>query len=485
MTRFARERRAVGAYDVRGLVGEELTDDFIFAFGWAVARAAQAEWGSEEILIAHDMRETSPRYARLLAAGSRQAGLQPKNIGMASTDQLYFASGEYGLPGFMVTASHNPPEYNGIKVCGPGASGVSRKDLLGTALELLDSAPECSYGPGSADSVAAADTQLGVDEALAQRTARGFAERIRSLTGLNRVQGLTIVVDAGSGMAGLTVPQVFGSAAELEALNITVRGMYMEPDGTFPYHPANPLDPANLVDLQKAVIAARAETAEPVIGLAFDGDADRCFFVDENGDTVSASAIGAMTAVNEIRRVRAEEQPVVLHNLLTSRSSVQWVEKAGGTPVRTAVGHSGIKQAIRANNAVFAFEHSAHYYFRDFFGADSGLLAAGHVLAAVHASGKQLSELAADYAPGPMSGEINSRVEDQQAVLEAVAEAGQRGDFGPVTIDRLDGITLDGDGFWINVRTSNTEPLVRLNVEAGSQERVDELVEAALAIIRA
>ena len=207
--------------------------------------------------------------------------------------------------------------------------------------------------------------------------------------------------------------------------------------------------------------------------------------MDENGDTVSASAIGAMTAVNEIRRVRAEEQPVVLHNLLTSRSSVQWVEKAGGTPVRTAVGHSGIKQAMRTNNAVFAFEHSAHYYFRDFFGADSGLLAAGHVLAAVHASGKQLSELAADYAPGPMSGEINSRVEDQQAVLEAVAEAGQRGDFGPVTIDRLDGITLDGDGFWINVRTSNTEPLVRLNVEARSQERVDELVEAALAIIRA
>ena len=481
MNRFARERRTVGAYDVRGLVGEELTDDFIFAFGWAVARAAGEEWGSSQILIAHDMRETSPRFAYLLAAGSQQAGLQPRNIGMASTDQLYFASGEFGLPGFMVTASHNPAEYNGIKVCGPGASGVSRADLLGAALELLDSAPQ---RPNSTASTTAVDSAFGVDEELAHRVVQGFAQRIRTLTGLGRVGDITVVVDAGSGMAGLTVPQVLGSAAGLDALNITVRGMYMEPDGTFPHHPANPLDPANLVDLQKAVVAASRESSQPVIGLAFDGDADRCFFVDENGDTVSASAIGAMTAVNEIRRVRSDEQPVVLHNLLTSRSSVRWVEQAGGKPVRTPVGHSGIKQAMRANNAVFAFEHSAHYYFRDFFGADSGLLAAGHVLAAVHDSGKPLSELAADYAPGPMSGEINSRVEDQQAVLDAVAEAGQRGEFGPVTIDRLDGITLDGEDFWINVRTSNTEPLVRLNVEASSQQHTDELVAAALAIIR-
>lgn len=474
MTRFERERSAVGAYDVRGIVGEELTDDFVFAFGWAAARAAGAQWGSTAILIAYDMRDASPRFAQLLAAGSAEAGLEPKIIGMASTDQLYFASGEFGLPGFMVTASHNPSHYNGIKVCGPGAAGVSRSDVLGRALEYLDDAPE---RPESAE--------FSIDDELAHRTARGFAERIRSLSGLDEVSGLTVVVDAGSGMAGLTVPQVFGDAAGLSPVDITVRGMYMEPDGAFPHHPPNPLDPANLVDLQQAVVEVRRETSEPVIGLAFDGDADRCFFVDEDGRTVSASAIGAMTAVNEIRRVGGDKEPVVLHNLLTSRSSVQWVERAGGVPVRTPVGHSGIKQTMRARDAVFAFEHSAHYYFRDFFGADSGLLAAGHVLAAVHRAGRPLGELAADYAPGPMSGEINSEVDDPDGVLEAVAAAAQRGDFGRVEVDRLDGVSAEGADFWINVRKSNTEPLVRLNVEAASDQQVAELVDAALAVIRA
>lgn len=478
-SRAAQLLRAFKAYDIRGRIGLDLDDDILFAIGWATAQVMARLHGSSRLVIGCDMRPDSPRFAAALAAGIEEAGSEATLLGMTSTDQLYFASGHWDAPGLMVTASHNPADWNGIKICGPGAAGMSRESGLDEIRELALEAPARGSRQAPAASGAAA-TEL----------ATAFAQRIRALTGLESIaRPLRVVADCGNGMAGKLLPEVFGTAAGLLAAPVEVIGLYTELDGTFPNHEANPLDPANLRDVQAAV---RAHDAD--LGLAFDGDADRCFFIDEHGAAISASAIGALVAVREIKRARVHEGPrggaagegvpVVLHNLITSRAVPEAIRAAGGKPVRTPVGHSRIKQLMREHSAVFACEHSAHYYFRDFYGADSGILAACHVLAALAETRQPISELSAAWNPYVASGEINSAVDDPAAALQRVRQAAAEGVFGECTVDELDGVMIEMPEAWCNVRSSNTEPLVRLNCETPSQERTDALVTTALELIR-
>ena len=417
------------------------------------------------MLIGHDMREKSAEFASLLCHGVAQAGGTPVNIGLVSTDQLYFGSGVLDMPGIMVTASHNPADWNGFKVCGPQARGISRQDALGeivavaeTAEVVVDSAP------------------WPVDRERAGELAEQFAQRIHALTGLAEAsRPLTVVADAGNGMAGNFLDRVFDSDA------VTLVGLFTELDGTFPNHQANPLDPSTLRDAQEAVRTHGAD-----IGLVFDGDADRCFVIDERGEPTSASAIGALVATREIQRALnlGEETPAVIHNALTTRAVPQAIERAGGRAIRTPVGHSGIKQRMRQENAVFAVEHSAHFYFRDFFFADSGILAACHVIAAMRETGRPLSDLLEPFSGGALSGEINSAVKDPDAVLKRIEAECQAGTFGEGHIDHLDGVTFTANDFWFNVRKSNTEPLVRFNAESVDPVCTRDLTDRVLRIIR-
>jgi phosphomannomutase len=440
--------RVIKAYDVRGLVGDELDESFVTDVGAAFARLVREEdMGAERVAIGHDMRLSSPALAAAFAAGVRSQGLDVVRIGLASTDQLYFASGLLNCPGAMFTASHNPAAYNGIKLCRAGAKPVGRETGLATISEDVIAGVPRYDGP-SGD---IADRDVLAD----------YGKFLRSLVNLTDVRPLRVVVDAGNGMAGHTTPAVLGPIS-----SITVEPLYFELDGSFPNHEANPLDPANLVDLQERVRTTGAD-----IGLAFDGDADRCFVVDERGEPVSPSAVTALVAARELQR---EIGATVIHNLITSRAVPELVTERGGTPVRSCVGHSYIKALMADTGAIFGGEHSAHYYFRDFWGADSGMLAALHVLAALGEQGRPLSELMADYQRYEPSGEINFTVEDAPACIDAVLKS-----FGTriVSIDHLDGVTVDlGEGTWFNVRMSNTEPLLRLNVEARTKEAVDEVV---------
>lgn len=476
-TRTAALSGAIGAYDIRGRIPDQLDDDIVFALGWASARAMSTLHGATEVVVGHDMRPSSPAFAAAFAAGVRSAGMRATLIGLCSTDQLYFASGLFDLPGAMITASHNPADYNGIKICSPGAGGVSRTSGLDLIEELVALAPASSGEAVVEDTEAAATMR------------RAYAERIRALTGIADVEGLRIVADAGNGMAGKLLGEVFGSDAGLPVVDFEVIGLYTELDGTFPNHEANPLKPENLVDVRAAVLEHGAD-----LGLAFDGDADRCFFISEAGQALSASAVGALVATREIARARAagRDRPVVIHNLITSTSVPEAILAAGGRPLRSRVGHSGIKQLMREQHAVFACEHSAHFYFEEFFGADSGMLAACHLITALAHSrtggaGRADAETSAAGTPQParasalvaaydtyaQSGEINFSVTDPDAVLAAFAESAH--DFGDGRIDDLDGISLVGEDWWINLRRSNTEPLVRLNIEAREAERVAQL----------
>lgn len=472
-TRAARLARSLKANDIRGRVGHDLDDDLLVAIGYGTATAMRARHGAERCVIGCDMRTDSPRFAALLAGGVAHAGSQPVLVGMCSTDQLYYASGAWNLPGMMVTASHNPQDWNGVKICGPGAAGLSAE----TGLDDIATRVLAAQLPAFLDAV----PRVTVDRIAAQRLSAGYARRLRELTGLGTGHKLTIVADCGNGMAGKLLPEVFGTAAGLPALDHRIIALYPELDGTFPHHPANPLVPENLVDAQRAVIEHGAD-----IGLAFDGDADRCFFIDERGHATSASAIGALVATREIARARdaGEPEPAVLHNLLTAGSVEQAIATAGGRAVTTPVGHSGIKQAMRRENGVFACEHSAHFYFRDFYSADSGMLAAAHIISALERSDETLSELLAEFAPAALSGEINSTVADPDAVLQTVAERAAAGTFGQGTVDRMDGVSLRGADFWLNVRKSNTEPLVRFNCETPTAGRTEDLTERVLAVIR-
>ncbi|WP_226367543.1 phosphomannomutase/phosphoglucomutase [Pseudonocardia sp. ICBG162] len=463
----------VKAYDIRGVVGDQLDEPTARALGAATARlVAGDDPAPSAVVVGRDMRDSSPALAAAFADGVSGQGLDVVDIGLASTDMLYYASGTLDLPGAMFTASHNPAAYNGIKLCRAGAVPVGQDSGLATirdeAGRFLDSGVPEVPTPGA---VRTEDMLTGYARYL-----RGLVD----LTSLDASPELTVVVDAGNGMGGHTVPTVF------DGLNVRVVPLYFELDGNFPNHEANPLDPANLVDLQKRVVAEGAD-----LGLAFDGDADRCFAVDERGEAVSPSAITGLVAARELARAHAagESDVAVIHNLITSRAVPELVAEHGGRAVRTRVGHSFIKQTMAETGAVFGGEHSAHYYFRDFWKADSGMLAALHLLAALGehraaAAGATVSGLMAGYDRYAASGEINSTVDDQAA---RVAEI--EGVFGPrdgVELDRLDGLTVSlPDGSWFNLRASNTEPLLRLNVEAADDAAVRALVDEVLAVVRA
>ncbi|MFT4029389.1 MAG: phosphomannomutase/phosphoglucomutase [Protaetiibacter sp.] len=461
----------VKAYDVRGLVGSQLTAEVVEAL--AAGFVDELDAAGLPVVVGHDMRDSSPEFAAAFARGASARGAHVVNIGLCSTDETYFASGWLDAPAAMFTASHNPARYNGIKFSRAGAQGIS----LATGLAAIRDRAQAYLASGAVAAVASPGT-VSARDVLAD-----YAGHLRSLVDLGGIRPLTIVVDAGNGMGGMTVPAVLGEAAGLPALPLRIVPLYFELDGTFPNHEANPLEPENLRDVQAAVVAHGAD-----LGLAFDGDADRCFVVDETGAPVSPSAVAAIVAQREVARVRAAGETGdihVIHNLITSRFVPEAIEAAGAIPVRTNVGHSLIKDRMRETDAVFGGEHSAHYYFRDFWGADNGMLAAMHLLAEFGSQEAPLSRFAAAFDPYALSGEINSTVDDVPAALARIALAfSGRGEF-----DELDGLTVTGapdEGFWwFNVRPSNTEPLLRLNVEAATESQMAAIRDEVLALIRA
>ncbi|MEO8851670.1 MAG: phosphomannomutase/phosphoglucomutase [Allobranchiibius sp.] len=467
----------VKAYDVRGLVPEQLSTGVARALGRAFAEHVALLDGADTVVVGHDMRPSSPELVSAFADGLSAQGVNALLIGLCSTDGLYYASGTMGLPGAMFTASHNPAQYNGIKLCRAGARPISTDtglaEVRDRAQEWLDDRePPTVQTPGTVEE----------RDVLAE-----YATFLRGLVDLSGIKPLKVVVDAGNGMGGYTVPAVLGTGGGLPQLPLEISGLYFELDGTFPNHPANPLEPANLVDLQAAV---REQGAD--LGLAFDGDADRCFVVDERGGPVSASAVTALVAVREIQRsvdAGASAADIkVVHNLISSRAVPEIIAENGATAVRTRVGHSFIKSDMADNEAVFGGEHSAHYYFKDFWYADTGMLAAMHVLAALGVDDRPLSQVMREYSRYTASGEINSTVHDKEAATYRVREwaLAQAG----VVEDTLDGSTFtheetgDAPMWWLNVRGSNTEPLLRLNVEAADDATMIELRDEALSLIR-
>ncbi|MGC4876276.1 phosphomannomutase/phosphoglucomutase [Micromonospora sp. DT43] len=453
----------VKAYDVRGTVPDQWDERAAEALGAAFTQLLNTtDEPGDAVVIGYDMRASSPGLAAAFAAGVRSEGRSVIEIGLASTDLLYFASGSLDLPGAMFTASHNPAQYNGIKMCRSGARPIGQASGLAEIREraqaLLDSG---ASRPAGEPTRPAERRDLLPD----------YAAYLRKLVDLSGIRPLKVVVDAGNGMGGFTVPTVLGDAA-LSALPLEIVPLYFELDGTFPNHEANPLDPANLVDLQRAVVEHGAD-----IGLAFDGDADRCFVVDERGEPVSPSAITALVAARELAK---HPGSTVIHGLITSSAVAEIIREHGGEPVVARVGHSFIKAEMARTNAVFGGEHSAHYYFRDFWFADTGMLAAMHTLAALGEQSLPLSVLAGEYERYIASGEINSTVADQAAVVAEVRAA-----YPDATADEMDGLTLRfSDGAWFNLRASNTEPLLRLNVEAPTRERMVSLRDEVLDRVR-
>jgi phosphomannomutase len=451
----------IKAYDVRGVVPDQWDEDVARAIGAAFAEFVHAETGATAVVTAHDMRETSVPLSRAFAEGVLARGLDVVEAGLGSTDMLYFAAGSLDLPGAMFTASHNPAQYNGIKMCRAGAAPIGQDSGL---------AQIRTWSEQQLDGVAVFDRVVSAPGTVSSRDVLGeYSDYLRDLVDLSGSRPLKVVVDAGNGMGGHTVPVV------LSGLPLEIVPMYFELDGSFPNHEANPLDPANLVDLQAAVPEHGAD-----IGLAFDGDADRVFVVDERGEPVSPSAVTALVAVRELARGVGT---TIIHNLITSSAVPEIVREHGGEPVRTRVGHSFIKAEMARTDAVFGGEHSAHYYFRDFWRADTGMLAAMHVLAALGEQSRPLSELTAAYSRYSASGEINSTVEDAAGRVAAVREA--YGADERVTFDELDGLTVTlPDGAWFNLRSSNTEPLLRLNVEAPDEARMTEIRDDVLEMVR-
>ena len=440
------------AYDVRGLVPEQLDDTLARATGRAYVRVV----GATTVVVGHDMRASSPGMAGAFADGATEAGADVILVGLASTDQLYFASGHLGHPGVMFTASHNPAQYNGIKMCRANAVPI------GVDTGLAD----------IRDAVAAGDTPVSARQGTISHhdVLDAYAAHLLSLAPVAG-RRLKVVVDAGNGMAGHTAPAVFD---RLGNDRVELVPMYFELDGTFPNHEANPIDPDNLVDLQARVVAERAD-----IGLAFDGDADRCFLVDERGRAVSPSTLTALIASRELAK---EPGATVIHNLITSRAVPELVSELGGVAVRTRVGHSYIKATMAETDAVFGGEHSGHFYFRDFWRADSGMLAALHALAALAETARPLSELLGEYERYVVSGEINSTVDDQGEVLAEIERVYAGRDA--TTTDHLDGLTVTHEDWWFNVRPSNTEPLLRLNAEGRDAATMAEVRDSVLTLIR-
>jgi phosphomannomutase len=444
--------RIVKAYDIRGVVPDELDEAVARDVGAAFVRLLDAD----RIVTAHDMRESSPGLARAFAEGAAAQGADVVEAGLGSTDLLYFAAGSLDVPGAMFTASHNPAKYNGIKLCRAGAAPVGQDTGLAQIRESVEQGIP-SYGgePG----------RISQQDLLAD-----YAAYMKQLVpGLDDIRRLSVVVDAGNGMGGLTVPVVF------DGLPLDLTSLYFELDGSFPNHEANPIEPENVRDLQAKVREVGAD-----LGLAFDGDADRCFVIDERGEVVSPSVLTALIAVRELAK---EPGSSVIHNLITSHAVPEIVREHGGQPVRTRVGHSFIKGTMAETGAVFGGEHSGHFYFRDFWRADSGMLAALHVIAAVGGQDGPLSELLAEYSRYVASGEINSEVDDQQQRMADVEKA--FGSRDGASVDQLDGLTVElGDGSWFNLRASNTEPLLRLNVEAPDEATMAKLRDEVLGMVR-
>ena len=441
------------AYDIRGLVDVEIDADFAFATGVAFARFLQIEREPGTIVIGEDMRPSSPLLADAFSAGATSLGMDVIRIGLASTDMLYFASGKLGLPGAMFTASHNPAEYNGIKLCLSDARPIGKESGLVTIENFVREGSPIVF------------RNVGVEKQ--RNMLEEYVDHLLTLVDIKNIRPLKIVVDAGNGMAGHTAPAIFAR------LNCEVIPMYFELDGTFPNHEANPLDESTLRDLKQAMIDQKAD-----LGLAFDGDADRCFLVDERGVAVNPSALTALIAHRELIKRPGSS---IIYNLISSRAVQEVITENGGVGLRSRVGHSYIKKMMADSGAIFGGEHSGHFYFKEFWRADSGALAALHAIAALGESDTTMSELLAPYNRYVISGEINSKVADTKAATETV-EKSYASD--QVTMDHLDGLTVNGDTWWFNLRPSNTEPLLRLNVEASTQAQMETVRDAVLLLIR-
>jgi phosphomannomutase len=440
------------AYDIRGLVGSQLNKQFAFSTGVAFAKFLEVQREPATVVIGEDMRPSSPELADAFSAGITSQGLDVIRIGLASTDLLYFASGKLGLPGAMFTASHNPAEYNGIKLCLSSARPIGKESGLLLIEKFVREGVPVSTRPVGKES----NRQM-LDE---------YVDYLLDLVDLSSIRDLKIVIDAGNGMAGHTAPAVFAK------LNAKIIPMYFELDGTFPNHEANPIDEANLKDLKKRVKSTGAD-----IGLAFDGDADRCFLVDENGNAVNPSLLTALISERELKK---QPGATIIYNLISSKAVKEVISENGGKPLRSRVGHSYIKAMMAESGAVFGGEHSGHFYFAQFWRADSGMLAALHAIAALGSSEKTLSELLKPYARYYASGEINSKVQDPaHKIAELKSIYGDQ-----FQIDELDGLTVTADNWWFNVRASNTEPLLRLNVEADTQVRMAEIRDELLKLIK-
>jgi phosphomannomutase len=441
------------AYDIRGLVDSEIDSDFAFETGVAFARFLQIEREPATVVIGEDMRPSSPFLAEAFSAGVTSQGMDVIRIGLASTDLMYFASGKLGLPGAMFTASHNPAEYNGIKLCLSQARPIGKESGLLTIEKFVREGSPITL------------RNVGIEKH--QNMLEEYVDHLLTLVDLREIRPLKLVIDAGNGMAGYTAPAIFAR------LNCEVIPMYFELDGSFPNHEANPLDETTLVDLKKAVKEHSAD-----LGLAFDGDADRCFLVDENGEGINPSALTALIAERELKKNPGSK---IIYNLISSRTVQEVISENKGIGLRSRVGHSNIKKLMAESGAVFGGEHSGHFYFKDFWRADSGALAALHAIAALGTSKESISELLASYSRYVQSGEINTKVEDVQQATENVKERFSSAD---VEIDYLDGLTVNGDSWWFNLRPSNTEPLLRLNVEAKDQAQMQSIRDQVLALIR-
>ena len=441
------------AYDIRGLVDVEIDVDFAFATGVAFARFLQMEREPGTIVIGEDMRPSSPLLADAFSAGATSLGMDVIRIGLASTDMLYFASGKLGLPGAMFTASHNPAEYNGIKLCLSSARPIGKESGLVTIENFVREGSPIAL------------RNVGVEKQ--RNMLEEYVDHLLTLVNIKKIRPLKIIVDAGNGMAGHTAPAIFAR------LNCELIPMYFELDGTFPNHEANPLDKSTLKDLKQAIIDQQAD-----LGLAFDGDADRCFLVDEQGVAVNPSALTSLIAHRELKKYPGSS---IIYNLISSRAVQEVIDENGGVGLRSRVGHSYIKKMMAESGAIFGGEHSGHFYFKEFWRADSGALAALHAIAALGESDTKMSALLAPYNRYVISGEINSKVEDTMAAtvrVEKTYESDQ------VTIDHLDGLTVNADTWWFNLRPSNTEPLLRLNVEASTQAQMETVRDAVLSLIR-
>jgi phosphomannomutase len=446
--------KIIKAYDIRGLVKDEVTPDFSFSLGVAFAKFLEHEREPATIVVGEDMRPSSPLLADAFTDGATSQGMDVIRLGLTSTDMLYFASGKLNLPGVMFTASHNPAKYNGMKLCKSGARPIGQDSGLAKIRELIQEGVPISNRP--VGSVRKQDLlKEYVDYLLASFPKNTFKKR-----------KLKVVIDAGNGMAGFTAPAV------MARLNVELIPMYFELDGNFPNHEANPIDSANLKDLQKRVKKERAD-----IGLAFDGDADRCFLIDQAGELVNPSALTALIAVRELK---AKPGATIIYNLISSKAVAEVIAEHGGIGVRSRVGHSYIKNLMAESGAVFGGEHSGHFYFKNFWRADSGMLAGLYAIAELMASKGNLAQLLAPYNRYVASGEINSKVKD---VTKSIAKVRDKY-HGQYQIDELDGLTITADSWWFNLRGSNTEPLLRLNVEANTQKEMVKIRDAVLSLIK-